>query len=95
MNFTLDLCKRNDGYMVSTRDGAVIELVDQGLVTMRDVGGGYSIARVVQDKVRPIYLHRCGRGRWTARRAEIAANAALTVRGKFLKEPSAKERIVS
>ncbi len=47
MTFVLELAKRNDGYLVSARDPAIVELYREGLITIRDVGDCYVIARVV------------------------------------------------
>ena len=71
MTFALDLAKRNDGYLVSARDPAIVELIAAGLITVTDVSDGYLIARGVH--VRQVYSRRCGRGRWSSPRPEIEA----------------------
>ncbi len=68
MTFALDLAQRNDGYLVSSNDTSIIELCRDGLITTRDVGGGYLIARAVHIQTR---VHT----RYTAsRRWEVRAN---------------------
>lgn len=71
MTYALDLAKRNDGYLVSARDPAIVELIAAGLITVTDVGDGYLIARAV-------HVQTAYHVRYTAaRRWEKRANREL------------------
>lgn len=74
MTFALDLAQRNDGYLVSARDPAIIELCREGLITIRDVGDCYVIARAVHVKTK-IHARYTAARRWELRAGKERAGA--------------------